>query len=238
MNTSKRVEIYTTGFPRSGNTWLNRLLSDLFSAGMQTKPGEVVDYFGEQPMKDDYIIRKTHWYARQYNGYGHDGEKSHMVLVVRDPRDVAVSVMYYRCVEPQLMSTMKTLFIDRELGIEQPVPVAGYRAFTKEWENTHQDYVRVRYEKLHTHPLLELQRVHYWVTNKNPDEEHVKQVVERQKFKNHAENYEHSMRKGIIGDWRNHFKQRHGEFITDKAGDIMLAQGYIDDIDWWRDLPE
>lgn len=46
------------------------------------------------------------------------------------------------------------------------------------------------------------------------------------------------LRKGIIGDWRNHFNRRLGEIADDLFNPLMLELGYETNPDWWKELPE
>ena len=46
----------------------------------------------------------------------------------------------------------------------------------------------------------------------------------------------HFMRKGIVGDWRNHFDRETAKMFNDHFGQFMLEQGYVDDLEWWKDV--
>jgi hypothetical protein len=39
-------------------------------------------------------------------------------------------------------------------------------------------------------------------------------------------------RKGVAGDWRNHFQSRHVAFFKERYGDLLLKLGYERDADW------
>jgi len=39
-------------------------------------------------------------------------------------------------------------------------------------------------------------------------------------------------RKGVAGDWVNHFKPDHAKYFTDRFGDILIATGYETSHDW------
>ncbi len=42
----------------------------------------------------------------------------------------------------------------------------------------------------------------------------------------------HSFRKGVIGDWRNHFTRQHVETFKRVANHVLLRYGYEQDADW------
>jgi hypothetical protein len=230
-----KEEVFTTGFPRSGNTWLNRLLSDLLSSAMQTKPKEKIEYFGPDPHNGDYVVRKTHFYANQYSGYGYSGDPSKMILIRRDPRDMAVSVMFYRGVQPNLKSVIDSVFLDKHVP---GIPIIGYRGFTEGWDSSDNLSASVKYEQLQKEPIEALVMLAEVITGKVPSKKFATDVAYRQRFDRWASRYPGSMRKGITGDWQNYFRRRDGEHLTDVAGDIMLSQGYIEDLDWWKELRE
>lgn len=232
---SKKVEVFTTGFPRSGNTWLNRLLSDLLSSPMQTKPGEVTEYFGSK-RNGNYIVRKTHWYAPEYSGKGYDGGKSKLIWIQRDPRDMAVSTMFYRVVQPDLMGVLKSICVNGRP--HKNIPVVGYRGFIEGWISADTYDYMTKYELLHSNPVKELSEIYKVITGETCSLSWAINVNDRQKFSKHSAKYHHSMRKGKAGDYKNYFKRKHGKYMTEMVGDIMLSQGYIDNLDWWKELPE
>lgn len=230
-----KLEVFTTGFPRSGNTWLDRLLSDLLSAPLQTKPKELIEFFGIK-RDGNYMVRKTHWYASQYSGEGYAGKPSKMIWIQRDPRDMAISVMFYRKVFPDLMGVLKSICLG---GRPHPeIPLVGYRGFLEGWLSSKKYDYMTKYELLHSNPVEELFEMYHVITGKQCTFKWAQSVVSRQEFTKWAPKYEHSMRKGKVGDYKNHFKQEHGKFMSDTIGDLMIDQGYIDDLDWWKELPE
>lgn len=230
-----KEEVFTTGYPRCGNTWLDRILSDALNSALQIKPKEVIEYFGPDPHDGNYVIRKTHFYSNQYNGIGYSGVPAKMVLIQRDPRDMAVSVMYYRKVEPDLMSVLKSVFLNQH---HPGIPVIGYRWFIESWLES-PDYTAItKYEELQNNGPKELQRIYKIITGKTLSKKAAELVMYRQRFDRWKSRYPHSMRKGIAGDWRNHFTRKEGAFLDAAIGDVMLDQGYIEDNDWWKELPE
>jgi hypothetical protein len=45
-------------------------------------------------------------------------------------------------------------------------------------------------------------------------------------------------RKGITGDWLNHFNQETGAIFEAVFPDLLLHTGYEDHSEWWRELPQ
>ncbi len=46
------------------------------------------------------------------------------------------------------------------------------------------------------------------------------------------ENAGHFYRKGVIGDWRNHFNEENVAIFKEIAGETLIAAGYEQDNDW------
>jgi hypothetical protein len=46
------------------------------------------------------------------------------------------------------------------------------------------------------------------------------------------ENTTSHFRKGIVGDWRNHFKETHIQRFKELAGEALMEWGYETDLDW------
>ena len=82
-------DIFVIGFPKSGNTWLARLLAEVTDSNLvPSNPVDAADYSLER--KADYLIHKKHWVK--------DIEKvleCKVVYIVRDVRDVLVSAFFF-----------------------------------------------------------------------------------------------------------------------------------------------
>ena len=44
------------------------------------------------------------------------------------------------------------------------------------------------------------------------------------------------IRKGVAGDWVNHFTKDTSKLFQELAGDALLALGYEKDPEWWKRL--
>jgi hypothetical protein len=39
-------------------------------------------------------------------------------------------------------------------------------------------------------------------------------------------------RKGVAGDWKNHFSKEDRRVFKEEAGELLIRLGYEDDLDW------
>lgn len=220
------TELYTTGFPRSGNTWTGRLLADVLDSPWQEELGNPIRFYGLS-QEGKYVIRKRHS-CEQLPGPG--------VWVYRDPRDVCVSRHFY-WQHPSMNHTILSM-AGKLPDQKKPRP---FETFVRPMLE-HPEYytIAIRYEDWHEKPVKTLWNVVNALTGLDIFETRILETIERQRFDAVLErfpDYEHSMRKGIIGDWENHFKRDDGRLFQEHFGKTMFEMGYIDDGDWWEELP-
>lgn len=108
MNNENRQPIYISGYPKSGNTWLTRLLADCLncpSGASVPKLDSTEPATGGQNRSEPFIVRKGHFLLQD----GLDGgfvpgphrmnwqlqKEERVIFIVRDPRDIAVSGSHY-----------------------------------------------------------------------------------------------------------------------------------------------
>ncbi len=223
MDTSNLKELYVVGRPRSGTVWLNRLVADALDSPLQVRSpnAEAPIYFG--PGRDGgFVVRKAH------------GEEKFAptVFIQRDPRDVAVSTMYYRGTT-DLFSIVKQMC--------EPYS-ASYEYHIRMWlDNREKAEVYTRYESLQNGAAHELRRILLKLVPRNIRLVHAEEVVKRQSFAavraaDIGGRLTHSMRKGIVGDWRNHFTSKIGQYMQKHIGNFMVEQNYVQDRHWWKEL--
>lgn len=221
------TEIFTIGHPRSGNSWTGRLLSDLLNCPWQESPGAPILFYGSH-QNGKFVIRKRHT-ADSLAGLS--------VFIYRDPRDVCSSWCFYGG-HPDMRYTIKEMNKNDSPILDH---YGNYEKFVRSlWGHSEKYTVSLRYEDLHETPIPLLRRVIKSLTGTSLTDGYIRESYERQRFENVLEKYPdygHSMRKGISGDWRNHFNRDDGRLFQEYFGKLMLEQGYIDDYDWWEGLP-
>jgi hypothetical protein len=155
-----------------------------------------------------------------------------VVHIVRDPRDVAVSAAFY-------LSQSVREFLPQFLAGEQWPHLGTWAEYVESWLDAPFAHVLTSYESLHRGRAGEVRRI--LAEARLPvDEERVVRAWERQSFaRRRAWEEEHDerpvfgrawnlrfMRKGIVGDWRNHLDGEMERAVRERFGPTMERLGY------------
>ncbi len=176
------------------------------------------------------------------------------ILMMRDPRDQAISRMFHvrREQRHEWHARMQTMPDDEALLAciegrdDEHLP--GLRTMiniTNSWLAPASGALVVRYEDVLGTPEPWVQRVfaHLHI----PASPRFQQaIIQRHRFerltvgpnlwqrarpRGEADSSSH-FRKGITGDWKNHFSPRHIARFKEIAGDTLIAWGYEQNLDW------
>jgi hypothetical protein len=230
------TEIFTTGYPKSGVTWLNNLLGDMFQCKVTDVNNNIARDF-TNGKESEYQVLKLHMpYDKNIQSYycyedqvRERCKKGKLIFIHRDPRAVFISAMHYRQV--------KEYDIYKEYGLQDYYnhTCTHYEAWVNSYlESDKADYI-LTYEDLHKNSLFELAEIQH-LFNVNHSREYIDKVIKRHTFKNYSENRFYW--KGKIDTWKQYFTQDMGKFITQKLGNFMLKHNYIQDMQWWKELPK
>jgi hypothetical protein len=179
-----------------------------------------------------------------------------VVVIWRDGRDVLVS-WYHHCLFKNDRGNAALVdIVRRELpfpdyaDVWRNLPAFIEYSFTRQrhprfsWA----DFVRcwhgrsgvhyVHYEYLRSNTSGELQRLAFGLSGKVLGTERAVAIAEEFSFARQSgrlpgeENKRSFMRKGIVGDWRNHFSQDACELFDHYAGAELILLGYESDSGW------
>ena len=276
------LPVFVVGVPRSGTTWVQRILAShpqawplletyMFSrrsglgALFRTFPPELVDSdpyalaapglgriysrtelvaevraIAERWLSDGCIpgsrfaIEKSPWHLSDLELIAEILPRARFVHVIRDGRDVAVSLLaarrsWSRYGDSRASSTIREAARVWSDGIEQGElarAVIGERL------------LEVRYEALHADPDAEIRRLFEHCAMPH-DEQLVERTVAATEFERRPEPRGENMalRAGRVGDWRRRLGMAHALMFERIAGPTLRATGYEPDSRWWLRRP-
>jgi hypothetical protein len=187
--------------------------------------------------------------------YLYSPSMKNVVVVLRDGRDVMISFYYQSLFANERFNSRLVEITRRELqfddydDIKKNLPrFIEYKFTTRKhprftWSDFINDWLDkdaafIRYENLLQDPVEELAQALYVVKKNGPDRKILEQIVEKYSFetmskrKQGEENKHSFLRKGIAGDWKNHFSKEAREVFNSFAGNELIKLGYEDDERW------
>jgi hypothetical protein len=232
-------------FPKSGGTWvgqmLGRALGVPFPRNRLPAPrpsimhGHYLSPFGMKnvvvPWRDGRDVMIS-WYHQCL--LPHEVHNDHQVRRARK----ALPFPDYDDVYENLPAFIEWAFTRhryrRYSWADQHFSWAG---FVRRW-HPHEDVTHVRYEALRRNTAGELQRIVLELTGKRLSLEGAAAIAQEFSFERQAgqrpgeEDKRSFLRKGVVGDWRNHFSQEAREAFDRYAGSELILLGYERDRSW------
>ena len=232
------AKIVLTEHPKSGGTWVSRMIAD---------------YLGVPNPLDSLPPRRR---CVLHGHYLHVANANDLIVMWRDGRDVVVSHYYYH-----LFHRRKTMpgWAEKQqerLGIKDihdiqlnlpryieycftdgPPHNMTWTSFAETWKNR-SGYLETSYEKMRDKPERELKKILTHLADDGIDDEKLKRCVMKFSFENATgrkpgeENAYCFVRKGIVGDWKNHFTRDAREVFDHFAGQALIELGYEADHSW------
>lgn len=231
-----------TEFPKSGATWYSKMLSECLDVPFPKSLS--------QPTLNSVILRDTKLYSRSYKN---------LSVMFRDGRDIMVSA-YYHFLFPNEVNVKYAIAERRKLldfkdydDIEENLPKFieymfetfpktgwstrfNWAEFADSWIN--KNVPKLKYEDLLDNPVEELKRMVFELTGQTIDSEKITKTVEKYSFRNitgrDRGNFSKNSfaRKGIAGDWKNHFNSKSCKLFNQYAGKQLIELGYESDSSW------
>lgn len=236
---------YVVEYPKSGGTWLGKMCSTCLDVPFPQHP--------LLPIAFEAILH-THT--------GYEPRLKNVIYLIRDGRDVLLSFYFHRYRTLQTKYRNQTIkwmkqtygkeidmqdvqtYLPRFIESEMLTP----SIITQNWPNHVQGWMNkpsvslVKYEDLLTKPIEVLQYIHRELKGSEIDENIVHNIVERYSFKSMSgrksgdENLKSFLRKGISGDWQNHFNKEAADIFNEYAGTVLFDTGYEQDKNWMEKL--
>ncbi|MCC6285020.1 MAG: sulfotransferase domain-containing protein [Phycisphaerales bacterium] len=244
---------YVVEYPKSGGTWLGRMVSDVLQVPFPQK-----SIF---PVGCSSVLH-SHW--------PYMARLKRVVYLYRDGRDIMVSAFFHRMRNIKLgdypQHKQVKAHYDRVFGPGfDPENARGllpkfiedlYRTpWGTDWTWTRHidmwyrpqerpDIAYVSYEQLRSDCAAHLARVIEHVSGKAPDPWRVQTAVDKFSIERQTgrkpgeENRSHFIRKAVAGDWKNHFTRSAAETFDRLGGAALVRLGYEKDNTWVNDCQE
>jgi hypothetical protein len=247
-----RPIVFIAGLPKSGTTWLERMLAgypgyhDLLIpevAAHELATGGSNDF----ELPDDFfsrfdrmlVITKMHCHGSPHNVELLRRAGVRYAVLFRDPRDVAVSHYFYVRNTPWHPEhpVYAPLAVVEGLDEFARRSLPAWADWVRSWRDRHDEELGliVRYEEM----LQDAEGVmtalaEHFELDSSP--ETVGRIVEQQRFERLAagrrrgqERSGSFFRKGVAGDWKNHFTPELRETYARVLGDFLVEFGYEKD---------
>ena len=247
--------IFVAGLPKSGTTWMERLLSSYPGFSHLLIP-EVTPYELATGGSHDYelpegmfsrfermlVITKMHVHGSPHNVEVLSNAGVRYSVLYRDLRDVAVSDYFHlhRSKWHPEYPLYSRLSVTDGLKALAHRKMKAYADWVRSWHDNRapEASLVLKYEQLLADPVGEMTRVAE-LFELDSSHETVGAIVAANSFQSlsggRSEGQEDSgslFRKGVIGDWENHFTPELKELYKERIGDFLVEFGYEDDQTW------
>lgn len=238
---AKRLSlVLITEFPKSGASWFCQMMSD--ATGIPF-PRNVAPKLQQSIMHGHHLFHPR---------------MSKAIHIMRDGRDVMVSAYYHALFDndknhPSLVKRTRNLvgFTDYDNVIEnmptfirymfEIYPARSKRHFSwSEMINNATKYKEnvcsIKYEELLTNPADCLVEALEFYNLNVPSRNELNKIVEKYSIKNRRTGGGSFVRKGISGDWKNHFNDEACAVFKEYASETLINAGYESDNTWGAHL--
>lgn len=239
---------YVCEYPKSGGTWLAKMIADYLQIPF---PRNSIFPIGHQ------AVIQNHWrydprFRRAAYLYrdGRDVLTSfffHRLRVARRTSHPAsdkvrrhLTALFGHEYEERPVRYLLSRFVDHELRRPSMGSRLSWSRHVTEWyapdERPHLAYLR--YEDLLADAPTTLATTLERLTGEPADRDRVSSSVERFSMQAQTgrlpgqEDTESHIRKGIVGDWKNHFTRECAEIFHHHAGETLILLGYEEDAGW------
>lgn len=235
LKTMAKKNIIIAGYPKSGTTWISRLVAELATCPLQGDWGfgHIKALYEEGVNRDSpYDCYKTHF---TYDEISSKDEKEvfKIIHVLRDPRDVVISGSHYFNFTNTPQKVLKKIGLNTSLFsisstekkkrmikaiIEGDKKVNQWVSLS--WKNhletfIDKDVLSIRYEDMLINPQEQCSKIVQFL-GIDIDVKHIDNCIKKQSFDKKKEETSHSedihfkklLRKGEQGYWKNEFTEQ------------------------------
>lgn len=236
--------VHIAEYPKSGGSWMTQLVSN--TTGLPTRRNQL-------PKFERSIMHGHYLYSKKFNK---------TICVVRDGRDVLTSYYHHMILGNvnSLNDKLKRARIEKRrelLGFEDINDISNnlprfiryiHNDYSKKlngftWAEFNETYINqdnvlvIKYEEMLLDSAGELTKVLEFL-GEDISAQKIQEIVDQFSFKNQTnrapgqENKKSFLRKGIAGDWKNHFNKEAQTLFDNYYGEMLIKLGYEKDRSW------
>jgi hypothetical protein len=227
---------------KAGSQWINRILHALAFDRIVSSEVDVA-HFLARPIQAGKIYPTLYVTKEQFESVKVPRD-SRRFVVVRDLRDTLVSAyfsfrnshpytnVYYQNLRERLIE------LDREAGMIFLAETWLTKPAQVQWSWVAAGEPIIRYEELLSRDEEILERVLLSQCRLPIRRQKLREVILANRFearsgrKRGSEDVNSHERKGVSGDWRNHFTDRIAKSVKEWYGSLLIAAGYEKGFDW------
>lgn len=244
--------LYMNEYPKSGGTWFSAMVGDYLRIPYPQHYA--------LPLSFKCVVH-NHWHYQPYltpsfhlHRDGRDVMVSlyfHRIRAIEHARktkgynrfDKIYSRLFSKDYDPNNLRAHIFKFLEHELKTNRAGDGLFWHQFIDGWSSKDK-VVFVSYENLLTDCAGTLGQAIRSLTGEEPDPVELETSTRRFSFtrmsggrKQGEIDGKSHMRKGVSGDWANHFTREAGELFHAHAGATLIRLGYVADGEWYKSLP-
>ncbi len=247
--------LFVAGLPKSGTTWLEKMLSSFPGfhellipevASHELRTGGSHDFELPDDMFERFrgmlVLTKMHAHGSAHNAGVLKRAGVPYVVLYRDLRDVAVSNYFYVRNTPwhPEYPLYAPLPLQEGLRVFSERTLPAYAAWVRSWRDNRdpEASLMLRYEDMLADARGSLTRIAA-LFGLDDSLETIGGIVEAHSFERMSGGRERGqddakafVRKGVAGDWRNHFDDALRRTYKSTIGEFLVEFGYEAGLDW------
>lgn len=250
-----QTSIFVAGLPKSGTTWLEKMLGSYEGfhevmipevAAYEMQSGGSHDYELPSNMFDRFddalVLSKMHVHGSPHNAGLLAKAGVRYVVLYRDLRDVAVSNFFYVRNTPWHPEHRhyKDIGVGEGLRVFAQRTLPAYEQWVRSWHQNRdtQNSLIIRYEEMLDNDAGILKQVAQ-LFELDDSEDTINRIVKANSFgamsggrSKGQSNDSAFARKGVAGDWVNHFDDETKSIYKELIGQFLIDFGYEQTLDW------
>lgn len=225
-------------YPKSGGSWIGQMLAAALDVPFPRN---------RIPMLRPCIMHEHFLWP---------GTLKNVVIVWRDGRDVIVSQYFHSLFRNERGNRVLVEKVSKDLIYSdvndirsnlpsfmeyifkvKKHPKFSWADFVDKWQGV-SHAIHVKYEDFRQDCATQLQQLVGALKNRTIDKARAMKIEKTFSFERQSgrtpgqENSNSFMRKGIVGDWKNHFTRESNEMFAHYAGNALISLGYEKDKSW------